>query len=151
MLLRMADEDRATYGGPDELDFGAVPAWLDDLGYDDLAALDDEIVAALGAESPLLWVIYQLMTDRRARATIPIRRVWVWLSLRAAGVDVALADFKPAHLFRLRVVDPPGGAVPPGVADSSSTSSTESAEPTTTSASGSSTDASTPGPGEPTA
>jgi hypothetical protein len=152
MRLRMADGDRERYGGPEELDFAAVPAWLDDLGYDELVALDDQIIAELGPENPLMWVVYQLITDRRARGAMRIRRVWVWLSLRAAGVDLPLAEFKPAHLFGMRVVTDRDAVPPAGAADSSPTSSPESAEvelsiPTSESSTG----ASTPGPGASTA
>ncbi len=152
MRLRMADEDRATYGGPEELDFGDVPGWLDNLGFDPLVAVDDQVKADLGKDSPLLWVLYQLVSEPHAVLDMRIRRVWVWLSLRAAGVDLALADFRPAHLYGVRVVRPATDVVPPaGGADSSPTSSPESNEATTTSTSESFTDVSTPGPDASTA
>lgn len=152
MRLCMADEDRATYGGPEELDFAAVPAWLDGLGYDELVAVDDQIIAEFGDDKPLLWVFYQLLTEPSTTFSIRMRRVRLWLSLRAAGVELSLADFKPAHLYAVRVVKPARDAVPPAAEpDSSPTFSPESDEPTTTSTSESSTDASTPGPGASTA
>jgi hypothetical protein len=155
MRLRMADEDRATYGAPDELDFAAVPAWLDSLGYDDLVAVEDQLTADLGPAYPgedvtLLWVLDQLISHTRASSRLRMVRVRLWLALRAAGADVALADFRPAHLYGVRVIRPEADAVPPDGSGSSPTSSPESAEPTTTSTSESSTDGSTPGPGAPT-
>ena len=151
MRLRMADEDRETYGGPEEVDFAEVPAWLDSLGYDDLVAVEDQITAELGAENPLLWVMYQLLTEPRYRAAIRNRRVWVWLALRAAGVDVPLAEFKPDHMYGLRVVTTSDAVPPADGADSSPTSSPQSDDATNTSTSESSTDGSTPGPDASTA
>lgn len=158
MRLRMADEDREKYGGPEELDFAAVPAWLDSLGYDDLVAVEDQIIADLGPVKPgepatLLWVLDHLVSHTRESSRIRMIRARVWLALRAAGVDVALADFRPAHLYGVRVVQPAGDVVPPaGASDSSPTSSPESAgEAATTPTSESSTDASTPGPDASTA
>lgn len=153
MRLRMADEDREHFGGPEELDFAEVPAWLDSLGYDDLVAVEDQIIADLGphkpAETPtLLWVLDQLVSHTRESSRMRMIRVRVWLALRASGVDVALADFRPAHLYGVRVVQPARDAVPPaGASDSSPTSSPQAAEDeTTTPTSESFTDASTPGP-----
>lgn len=153
MRLRMADEDREKYGGPEELDFADVPDWLDSLGYDDLVAVDDQIIAEFGKDSPLLLVLYQLLTEPGAAISIRMRRTRLWLSLRAAGVELPLADFKPARLYGVKVVRPARDAVPPvAESDSSSISSDtpDEAEPTTTPESGSSTDGSTPGPGAPT-
>lgn len=160
MRLRMAEEDQQRYGGPEDLDFAAVPGWLDGLGYDDLVAVEDQIRDDLqgaklvppGEEVTLLWVLDQLISHTRLSSRLPLVRVRLWLSLRAAGVDLPLADFRPARLWGLKVVRPDGGAVPPaGEPDSSPTSLPESGETMTTSTSESSTDASTPGPGEPTA
>lgn len=157
MRLRMADEDREKYGGPEELDFADVPAWLDNLGYDDLVSVEDQIVVALKGLLPpseppptLMWVLERILLERRESTYVRMLRVRAWLALRATGVDVALADFSPGHLaFGLRVAEPTGDAVPPADApDSSSTSSPESADATTTiPGSGSSTGGSTPGPG----
>lgn len=157
MRLRMADEDREKYGGPEELDFADVATWLDGLGYDDLVAVEDQVVADLGPVKPgepqptLLWVLDQLLSHTRESGRIRMIRARVWLSLRAAGVDVALADFRPARLYAMRVVRASDAIPPADAPDSSPTSSPESADATTTTPeSGSSTDGSTPGPGAPT-
>lgn len=157
MRLRMADEDRERYGGPEELDFAEVPAWLDSLGYDDLVAVEDQIVVALkgllpSSEPPvtLMWVLERILWQKRESTYVRMIRVRAWLALRAAGVDIALPDFQPGHMaFGLRVVTPADDAVPPASAsDSSPTSSPESPDVTTTTPTFESfTDASTPGPG----
>lgn len=159
MRLRMADEDREKYGGPEWVDFGDVPAWLDSLGYDELVAVEDQIIAGLppsktGPEPTLLWILEALISFSREASAMPMVRIRLWLALRAAGVDVALADFRPARLYGMRVVQPGRDAVPPAdESDSSPTSSPTPGEATqaTTPASESFTAASIPGPGEPTA
>jgi hypothetical protein len=157
MRLRMADEDREKYGGPEELDFADVSTWLDGLGYDDLVAVEDQVVGDLGPAKPgepqptLLWVLDQLLSHTRESGRIRMIRVRVWLSLRAAGVDVALANFRPARLYAMRVVRASDAVPPVDASDSSPTSSPESADATTTiPESASSTGGSTPGPGAPT-
>lgn len=159
MRLRMAEPDQERYGGPEWLDFGDVPAWLDSLGYDDLVAVEKQVRAELepsnpkqGEEKPLLRVMYLLLTNAEEALYMPMRLVRLWLSLRAAGVDVALAEFRPARMWAVRLDNTVGGSVPPpGASDSSPTSSPESDATTSSSTSESFTAASTPGPGEPTA
>jgi hypothetical protein len=144
MRQRMADVDREKYGGPEDFDFADVPPWLDDLGYDGLVALEDEILAEQG--KTLLWVLDQILSRTDEAYSLPMVRLRMWLCLRAAGVDLPLAEFKPARPYGVKVDRPAPDAVPPdGESDSLPTSSPESDEATTTSTSESFTDGSTPG------
>lgn len=139
MRLRMAPEDRETYGGPEWLDDDATTEALNDLDLDALMDIEGEVKSELG------------MTLNRLTATgfinweIPHIRGRLWLALRMAGVEVDLADFKPAKILRTALEVPKrggGDARPPASEADSGTASTST---TSTPASETSDSGSTPG------
>lgn len=100
LQLRMSDADRDRYGGPEWLDYDA--AVLDDTPCDELAKIE----AQTGV------VLYEAVQEPNAAAAL---RVWLWLALSRAGVDVAWPDFTPRTLrLRIRSGDagPPASAPP---------------------------------------
>lgn len=95
LRLRMCDEDREKFGGPQWLQFDADQ--LLDTPCDQLAAIETEtgIVLALAVDNPNL---------------TSARRLWLWLALKHAGVQLAWADFQPKVLrsdFTSGDADPP--------------------------------------------
>lgn len=141
MLHRMSQDDRERYGGPEWLDFATATEWLEDCDYDALDGIEQEIRGLLGKEVTLLSVLGQIMRSDREASSVPMLRVQLWLCLRASGVDVPLADFKPKafHLERSDADPPSDGAEPSAISDE-----------TTPPASETSTSASTPGSPEAT-
>lgn len=149
MRLRMCDADRQEYGGPEWLDSNAALDALNDLDYDQLAAIETQITDELGEDKTLLWVVSQLQSRTRQSTLLALLRLRLWLSLRQwmaerhDGVAIKLADFKPHVLLtemerRVPDADPPSSGV-----ESSPTSAPGSAEDTP--ASETSTSPSTPG------
>lgn len=106
--LRMADADRARYGGPEWMPFDV--ARLLDTPADVLEQWEAEIGCPME-------LIIREMSDDTARA----QRACAWLTLRQHGIEVPWADFVPATLrMHIRTVpagegdaDPPASA-PPG-------------------------------------
>lgn len=142
MRLRLCDEDREQYGGPEWLEWSATVEWLNNLDGDALIALDEELGPHLPeAKGPLLWLA-NIVQLRRVDELYKMRvsRAWAWLQLRAAGVDIDLPAFKP-RLLAMRAefdTNPPSG----GEASSpKSTPDSQAASPE----SETSTSASTPG------
>lgn len=139
--LKLADEDRESFGGPELLDTRAAILRLNDLDYDALKAIEDEIRAEFGM------VLIEFLADEIDTRSLAAFRGRAWLALRHAGVDIALADFKP-NVFGMRSVRDTPDAGPPSGGAESSPESTTPAEPGPTSPA--STEASAPGPGAPT-
>lgn len=139
MLLRLHEDDRATYGGPEWLDTTAAEDALNDLDYDGLNALDVEVFTATGLG------LIRMLGGRFATFKLDATRVRLWLAIRHTGVDIPLADFKPAHLLKLDIkVEPDGGdADPPSSSPGSSDTSTSATTPASETSGSSST------PGEP--
>jgi len=153
MRLRMCDEDQQRYGGPEWLDDDVTIEWLNDLDYDALRELEKQIkadpgiVEELGKSANLLSVVGQIIEPTEVAKSAPLLRARVWLALRAAGVDVALAGFTP-KIFRARTAGRSADADPPsGGAESSPTST----QPSTTDAPASETSTSASTPGSPDA
>lgn len=139
--LKLADEDRESYGGPEVLDTRAAILWLNDLGYDDLKAIEAEVRAEFGM------VLIAYLAEEVDSGSLDAFRGRTWLALKHAGVDIKLADYKP-DVFGMRTVrEAPDADPPSGGAESSpeSTSTTETGQ-----TSPASTEASIPGDGEPT-
>lgn len=139
--LKLAEADQERYGGPEVLDPAAAILWVHDLDYDGLKALEDEVEPAFGM-TLIHWLV-----EESDRSTLVGFRGRAWLALKHAGVDVALAGFKPDVLKMRRVVDA-ADAVPPSGGAESSPGSTSTAEPGPPSQP--STEASAPGHGAPT-
>lgn len=120
----MHDDDRATYGGPEYLDTKAPVEALNDLDFDALTALDEEVFLATGTglmRSIGLFSTWQLNA----------LRVRLWLALRHAGVDIALADFKPAKILQVGtpIRESVGDVDPPVSSPESSDTSTSATTP----------------------
>ncbi len=120
----MHDDDRAKYGGPEYLDTKAPVEALNDLDFDALTALDEEVFLATGTG---------LMRSIGMFATWQLNalRVRLWLALRHAGVDIALADFKPAKILQVGTPIREGAvdADPPASSPESSDISTSATTP----------------------
>lgn len=132
---RMREADRERYGTPEWVDVERGVEALNDLDYDGLCSIEDQLVAEVGAESLMRYLAVEF-----PKITQPTERVRLWLGLLATGADIRLADFKPAT-FNLDARARPVDAVPPAVTSESSPASTE----TTTPGSETSTSGSIPG------
>jgi hypothetical protein len=138
MRLRMCTADQERYGGPEWLDVDAAEDGLNDLDYDALKAIEDQVMPVFGVS------LLRFVGKEFKEWTVPSIRGRLWLALRNAGVDVALADFKPKALsveMQLRAPD----ADPPSGTPASSDTSTPTLEQTPTPESETSGSASTPG------
>lgn len=133
--LRPADVER--YGVPEWVDVERGIDHLNDLDYDGLKAIEEQLFAELGT-TLTLFVGAMIETY-----SIDAMRVRLWFGLLAAGHDIKLADFKPAAFNLERRARPGADADPPAANSESSPASTE----TTTPESETSTSASTPGSG----
>lgn len=142
--LTLSEEDREKFGGPEVLDTDAALAWLNDLGYDELVAIEKQIRPELGM------VLLTFMADEVLTGSLVAFRGLAWLALRHAGEEIALADFKPDVLQMRRVRDA-ADAGPPSGGAASSPASTTTKKPRAGRTSPGSTEASTPGPDAPTA
>lgn len=131
--MRPADQER--YGGPEWIDVERGLDALNDLDYDGLSSIEDQLIAEVGAVS-LMWYV----NSEFPKLTQASERVRLWLGLLAEGVDIKLADFKPGT-YNLDARARPVDAVPPAVTSESSPASTG----TTTLESETSTSGSTPG------
>lgn len=134
---QMRPADRERYGGPEWIDVERGIDALNDLDYEALVAVEDQLVSEVGTVS----LTYYIATELR-KISIRSERVKLWLGLLAAGMDIKLADFKPTSFnldYRARPID----ADPPVVTSDSSPASTG----TTIPVSETSTSASTPGSG----
>lgn len=141
MLLRMHEADRARFGGPEWLDSAAAVEALNDLDYDALNALDEQVYAETGVG------LIRCVGGQFGSFKLSATRVRLWLGLWHAGVVLKLAEFKPAHLLKLDVQIPGAAdAVPPASSPGSSDTSTSA----TTPESETSGSASTPGRPAPT-
>ncbi|WP_427422657.1 hypothetical protein [Lysinibacillus fusiformis] len=139
MRLRMAPEDRETYGGPEWLDDDASTEALSDLDLDTLMEIE------AGVKAELSMTLNRLTGTSFVNWEIPHLRGRLWLALRAAGVEVDLDDFKPAKILRTVLEVPKRGgddADPPASEADSGTASTST---TPTPPSETSDSASTPG------
>lgn len=128
MRLRMCEADQQQYGGPEWLDPAAAVEALNDLDYDQLVAIEDQITAELGEDKTLPWVAAQLTYRTRQSSSIGVLRVRLWLALRqwmmqTHGTAVKLADFKP-HVLAAEVEYQTPDADPPSDGPDSSTSTT---------------------------
>ncbi|GGK32178.1 hypothetical protein GCM10010124_26220 [Pilimelia terevasa] len=94
--IRMCDADRETYGGPEWLGFN-LATLTDDTDLGELEAIEaatDTVLAVAVAEP----------------AGVRAIRLWLWIGLRNAGVNVEWAKFRPKVL---RVAWEAGDALPP--------------------------------------
>lgn len=133
---RLRPADRERYGTPEWIDVeGGVDA-LNDLDYDGLKAIEDQVLAEFGVS------LMRYIGVEFPKLTMESERVRCWLGLLAVGVDIKLAGFKPVT-FNLDTRPRPADAVPPAKTSESSPASTE----TTIPGSETSTSASTPGSG----
>lgn len=130
--LRPADRER--YNAPDWIDVEKGVDALNDLDYEGLKSIEDQIQAEYGM------TLMRYIGNQFPTLSLESERVRCWLGLLAAGADIKLADFKPAT-FNLDTRPRPADADPPATTSESSPASTE----TTTPESETSTSGSTPG------
>lgn len=122
--LRLTDADRERYGGPEWLDTDAALAWLNGLPFDELDAIEKQMRPELGVVL-LRFMAYEAYSD-----SLSAFRGRAWLALRQAGVDIALAEFKP-DIVRIgwRPEDPADADPPADGASSPSPNSTDAGSP----------------------
>lgn len=133
---RMTEADRQQYGGPEWIDLADAVAWLDELDYDRLADVENQVRTLLAPEFPddevtLLWVLTQMLTRATKAGRVGMLRTRLWLALIATGVDIRLGDFKPhayAVEFERPAEKPSGDADPPSGSPESSPASTPAAQ-----------------------
>lgn len=94
--LSMCEQDRDKYGGPEWLGLN-LEKFVDDTPAGELEQIEDltNVVVMWAVENPAA-----------ARSV----RLWLWLGLRKAGVEIPWAEFTPRTL---RVEWEPGDVVPP--------------------------------------
>ncbi len=109
--LRQRDVER--YNVPEWVDVELGSQALNDLDYDGLKAIEDQIQAEFGTTLALYLAI------ELDRHSIDAMRVRLWLGLLAVGHDIKLADFKPATFNLERRARPGVDADPPAATSAS--------------------------------
>lgn len=102
--IKMCDTDRENFGGPEWLPF-RLTEMIDDTDVGELERLE-KLTGVPFADA------VEELTSARAI------RLWLWLGLRAEGVDVAWKDFRPKVLKAVLDTDGGGVAPPDGAAPS---------------------------------
>lgn len=125
--IRLCDEDRERYGGPEWLDSDAAIVWLSDLDEPKLTAVEKQVKAVFGMN------LLTFLTDEAFGGTMAAFRGRTWLALLHEGVDIKLADFTPKPMKMSWEPDAPDVGPPSGGADSSPSPDEMAASPKKTS------------------
>lgn len=122
--IRLCDEDRERYGGPEVLEYDR--AWLDDIPADELERIEAELL-------PHRVTLVQASAEWEYNLTARACRVVFWLAYRQAGITLPYKDFTP-KVMAARAVDlelPDGGDADPPAPTEEESSPTSSPGPST--------------------
>lgn len=124
--IKLCDEDRERYGGPEWLDTDAAIVWLSDLDEPTLRGIEKQVRAEFGQ------VLLTFLADEVFTGSMAAFRGRAWLALLHEGVDIALADFTPKPMKMAWEPAAPDAVPPSGGADSSPSPDETAAAPSPT-------------------